>query len=469
MQHLSFRGVVDVGSSWAWFTRSACVLGADPRRGFADSSRCQQWRFAGHRITLISGNLVAGEVPDVSSIRFTRSGVCCCLTRVTPPLWSIMGPGVRPPAGVRGSLFFWGSFVRMVSVKGSGMGKSTMLARLVAVCAVTAVAGGVLASAPVSAQTPDVPSSSVGTPGTSVASPAPVGGDGVTPRAARATGLRIKIAGVTAGGRASVRVTGPKQSTRKKAKKYSKVIHQTAKLRVRPGVYRVTSRDVSATGGTDVLTTVATKKLRVRNNKLTRFTVHYRFVAASCAGGGPCVVGDTGPGGGKVFYVNEANAVGSKYMEAAPSEWSDGVDPILAWGGNVDITDCINLDVTGTSPAIGTGLANTNLIRAACNSPAKAPAAWAVYNYSNGAANSWYLPSRLELNQMCRYARADAFDASATTCAGSGPLVGGFAANWYWSSSQNDPSFAWGQDFLFSDQGGVDKTSLLRVRPVRAF
>ncbi len=158
-------------------------------------------------------------------------------------------------------------------MKGSSMGKSTILARLVAVCAVAAVAGGVLAGVPVSAQAPDAPSSSVATPRTSVASPAAVRGNGVTPRGDVVwTCLRIKVAGVSAGGRASVTVTGTKAN-----KLYSKVINRSKTLRVAPGVYRVTAARVAATGGTDV-PKVETKMLRVRKNRCTGFTVRYQFV-----------------------------------------------------------------------------------------------------------------------------------------------------------------------------------------------
>ncbi len=357
-------------------------------------------------------------------------------------------------------------------MKGSGMGKSTILARLVAVCAVSAVAGGVLSGAPVSAQAPDAPSSSVATPGTSVALRAPVGGDGVTPRAARKTGLRIKIVGVTAGGRASVKVTGPKQSMRKKAKKYSKVIHQTAKLRVRPGVYKVTSRDVSATGGTDVLTTVATKKLRVRNNRFTGFTVHYRFVASTpvtCGTGGPCVVGDTGPGGGKVFYVDPTLAAGSRNFEAAPDGWNGATpaaDPTAAW-----CSDTSQLLAGSFGITIGTGKANTALMVAAVlPGPCTSGVGYMAYNYVNGTANSWFLPSKDELNQLCKYARNQITTVAnqAVQCGLSGPLQPGFAAD-YWSSTQDNPTGAWSQGFAIGNQSVVVKSSTLPVRPVRAF
>jgi len=97
------------------------------------------------------------------------------------------------------------------------MGRSAVLVRLVAVGAVTVVAGGVLASTPVSAQTPAA--ASAASPNTPVVSPALVRRDALTPRAAKKTGLKITVVGVSAGGRASVTVTGPKQSKAKKAKK----------------------------------------------------------------------------------------------------------------------------------------------------------------------------------------------------------------------------------------------------------
>ncbi len=350
------------------------------------------------------------------------------------------------------------------------MGKSTVLARLVAVCAVTAVAGGVLAGVPVSAQAPGAPSSSVATPNRSVALRAPVGGDGVTPRAARATGLRIKIVGVTAGGRASVKVTGPKQSKRKKAKKYSKVIHQTAKLRVRPGVYRVISRSVAAIGGTDV-PRVVTKKLRVRNNRFTGFTVHYRFVASTPVTCGSSAVGDTGPGGGTVFYKDMTRTAGSQCFEFAPTGWNTATapnDPVLAWG----LAACTSWSIS-TLTTFGSGSANTAAITGAC-AAAAAPAAWATKNYTSPTGKSdWFLPSQEELDAQCQWARninnpvAMANPGACST--GSGTLRGGFAPGYYWSSSQDLADNAWALIFHFGVPGPPGKTNALSVRPVRAF
>ena len=210
-----------------------------------------------------------------------------------------------------------------------------------------------------------------------------------------------------------------------------------------------------------------------------QITWAYDTPPVSCATGGgaagTCVLGATGPGGGIVFYVNEAAASGARYMEAALSGWSGtpGVtpDPTLVWGTGVVVSsvNCSNYDITASvGTAIGTGRDNTNAITVACTA-AQAPAAWAARNYTGGAFSDWFLPSRLELNQLCRYASSQVFDVAATTCTGSSTPIGGFAAFDYWSSSQGVASLAWYQN-VFDGIGSVDvKLITNRVRPVRAF
>ncbi len=337
------------------------------------------------------------------------------------------------------------------------MGKSAVLARLVAVCAVTTVtAGGVLAGAPVSAQAPDAPSSSVATPDTSAVTPAAVRGD------VKATCLRITIAGVTAGGRASVKVTGTKAN-----KRYSKVINRSKTLRVAPGVYRVTAAPVAATGGTDV-PEVATKKLRVRKNRCTGFTVRYTFVPS-----GPVVktcasfaVGDTGPGGGMVFYVDMTRPTGSQCFEAAPSGWNTGGDPTADWCSNT--SDLLG-GTFGTT--VGTGEANTALMVAAVSpGPCTSGAGFMADAYAGGGQTDWFLPSKDELNQVCRYASGQTFDATGAMCIGPASRFGGFTTSNYWSSSQGLEGNAWGQDFAGGSQkGNAAKEGIMHVRPVRAF
>ncbi|MDZ4249231.1 MAG: DUF1566 domain-containing protein, partial [Candidatus Nanopelagicales bacterium] len=161
-----------------------------------------------------------------------------------------------------------------------------------------------------------------------------------------------------------------------------------------------------------------------------------------------CVVGEPGPGGGKIFYRDAATGV---CYEAAPSGWYDGgSDPRLAWGTG----KCASTSIS-TGTAIGKGEANTTAITSntACDTPEKAPAAWAAKNYAGGEKSDWFLPSMDELNQL--YIQKAA--------------VGGFAGVIYWSSSVFDLDHAWYQSFDDGVQDSRYKLIPLRVRPVRAF
>ena len=166
--------------------------------------------------------------------------------------------------------------------------------------------------------------------------------------------------------------------------------------------------------------------------------------------GGSCAVGDTGPGGGIVFY--DAGSVQSwgRFLEAACAGWQnncDGttVDPHATWG-------CYGTPITGADGlTIGTGEQNTTAIVNGCTD-AGIPADLAD-DYSRNTLNDWFLPSKDELNQM--YIQQTA--------------IGGFSTYYYWSSSEGDANLAWGQDFLYGTQGNDGKYYSSFVRPVRAF
>lgn len=194
----------------------------------------------------------------------------------------------------------------------------------------------------------------------------------------------------------------------------------------------------------------------------------------SCAAGGVCWMGDTGPGGGTVFYVattpftSTESACGTDclYLEAAPSTWSaPGGDPIAIWGCE---TSADIFEAVGT--VVGTGSFNTNAISVGCLTAGIAATIAGAYN--GGGKGDWSLPSVDELNQLCRWAWNQATGPTQTgVCVGQGgtPPVGGFAAGYYWSSSQGDPNNAGFQNFDNGnpDVGGKDYTH--HVRPVRAF
>jgi hypothetical protein len=179
--------------------------------------------------------------------------------------------------------------------------------------------------------------------------------------------------------------------------------------------------------------------------------------AATCAAGGVCAVGDTGPGGGKVFYVQAAGgtfACGAtlastcKYLEAAPTTGTNAwTDATYVWSGNTTVA----IGATAQGTAIGTGLKNTEAM-ADGSYPIKAGTITRAYRGPNSKTD-WHLPSKEELNQL--YSRKD--------------TVGANSYFDYWSSSELDATFAWYKKFNLGFQGGNLKYNSFYVRPVRAF
>ena len=178
-----------------------------------------------------------------------------------------------------------------------------------------------------------------------------------------------------------------------------------------------------------------------------------------------CQVGDTGPGGGKVFYVSvsgfncgptfSATGYGGGkcyYLEAAPSTWSGGSeDPRISWSTGANQTVAV-LDARET--AIGSGYKNSLAIVAQSGNVAATSAAVAAREYRGPNNQSdWYLPSKDELNEM--FINREAAGATAG----------------YWSSSEATATGAWDQGFSNGGQGVADpgKQQTTPVRPIRAF
>ena len=171
-------------------------------------------------------------------------------------------------------------------------------------------------------------------------------------------------------------------------------------------------------------------------------------VALTCATGGTCDVGETGPGGGKVFYVQAAGgtftcgatlASTCKYLEAAPTDQSTDI----AWCSNT--TSALGT----TATAIGTGMANTTTADTGCTTGAIQIAA----DYTHNGKTDWHLPSKNELSEL--YTNR--------------VLVGGFSTDGYWSSSEIDANRARSQRFSDGNQFNSFKDVTKYVRPVRAF
>jgi hypothetical protein len=110
-------------------------------------------------------------------------------------------------------------------------------------------------------------------------------------------------------------------------------------------------------------------------------------------------VGQTGPGGGVVFYDAGSTQSWGRYLEAACAGWSDGTcggtdtDQIAgSWG-------CYGTNIPGAEgTAIGTGEQNTADIVAGCATAGIAARLADVLLL--GGQNDWFLPSINELAQV---------------------------------------------------------------------
>jgi hypothetical protein len=177
----------------------------------------------------------------------------------------------------------------------------------------------------------------------------------------------------------------------------------------------------------------------------------------TCAQGGTCIVGNTGPGGGIVFYVSttpNTTATPWRYMEAAPNTWSGGVaNPTATWCSliNNEVANLATGDQTSvhTLEAIGSGFRNTKIMLETCTF---GTANMAV-SYNGGGKTDWFLPSKDELNIF--YA--------------AGLALGEFPLGPFWSSSDEDGLSAWGQNFNNGFQFNYEKPQGGYIQPIRAF
>jgi hypothetical protein len=219
------------------------------------------------------------------------------------------------------------------------------------------------------------------------------------------------------------------------------------------------------------------------------------YPGKSCADGGDCAVGDTGPGGGVVIYVASSpitlQGAGKTVtrIEMAPNTWGGTTypsDPALQmcepYNGGGPLW-------SGTKPGgwsgysnvslpsgLGYGLSNTNKLLTyntagvSCALPGQA--ASVARNYSGGGLTDWFLPSADELNVVCRY--ANTLDITSTAICTAGTVRPGFisTANPRWWSSS-----------LYADQENITipirnatgaythttQSNTTSIRPIRMF
>ncbi len=178
-------------------------------------------------------------------------------------------------------------------------------------------------------------------------------------------------------------------------------------------------------------------------------------------------IGDTGPAGGIVFYLSNGDGIiGTHGLEAAPRDQvlteespPEGKARRERWG-------CFGTEVNkgeDDATAVGSGAQNTADILLACGdepgTAAKLVDAYSLNNYTD-----WFLPSLDELNLM--YTKIGPGAPAPITNVG-GFVTSGYTG--YWSSTERSADGAWGQSFGNGNQFSTPKTSLHRVRAVRAF
>ena len=201
-------------------------------------------------------------------------------------------------------------------------------------------------------------------------------------------------------------------------------------------------------------------------------------------------LGDTGPGGGLIFYYSSTgfscgpnfNATGSptgglcRWLEVAPS-WA--MDSWKIWAvASLNSTNVSGVTDDGTvfNDALGIGLGYKNSIAIVNQgNDTTTVAATAARAYAGRSLSDWYLPTAAELNVLCQWQSGVA--ASVTTQCTSptlnSPIFGassaGFEAGPYWSSSEVAASNAWSQNFTNGTQSNINKFNQIRVRVVRSF
>ena len=190
--------------------------------------------------------------------------------------------------------------------------------------------------------------------------------------------------------------------------------------------------------------------------------------AVNCALGGVCALGDTGPGGGKVFYISAGGfacgptlSSNCNYLELAPYPWGGNADPTRMCAQsayqNIDIGS--SGGDTAAATTIGWGYRNTLAIIAQGNSDSTLAAAPLARTYQptvNGITYSdWFLPSQDEATMIYRNKAAagltynSGFWTSTSVASGTCRYVSNSFVDPFWS--------------------GSTKGVYYQVRPIRAF
>lgn len=179
----------------------------------------------------------------------------------------------------------------------------------------------------------------------------------------------------------------------------------------------------------------------------------------------PCTIGSIGPGGGLIFYIDNAGDYSDfDYLEAAPADAATSVPWItaIAWCGEGNLS-CQSNFISSVAHAresdgLGTGRAASKRIVQrgdSANVQRANYAAGAAADYSTADANDWYLPSYAELDKMYQNLHT----------AG----LGSFTSSTYASSTEYADSNVSYVNFATGGWAGTLKSFSVRVRAIRSF
>jgi hypothetical protein len=170
-------------------------------------------------------------------------------------------------------------------------------------------------------------------------------------------------------------------------------------------------------------------------------------------------IGDTGPSGGIIFYIDEADAHTWTYLEVAPAstEWS-----FTQWGAH-------GTEIGGDAALTGIGdgqAATDTIVQYLADHTSETGRAAQLcdgleHYYDGTTYEDWFLPSKDELNAI--------WDNIVNDGSGNNSGVGGFANDSYWSSSEGNSDKAWIETFNVGNQYQSIKNNNAQVRAVRAF
>ena len=235
------------------------------------------------------------------------------------------------------------------------------------------------------------------------------------------------------------------------------------------------------TSGSGTFTVTFTAPVALANNVAKITLQSSSHAALNCVLDGVCSVGDTGPGGGTVYFVsaNAFSAPGSAcntdchYLEVAKKKWdgtndadskammlSSTATPIPAQDQGTTFGAQVGT-YRGTTEKnnwfIGQGFINTKLIaeisgNTTANSMASYARAFAPAGYTS-TVGQWFIPSFNELNELCKYANGQTTGVTSVQCMGNTPFLT--------ASTTTSEGFKGSNNYFSSSVGGSGSASIM--------